>query len=187
MNSSYTTNGDKAHRDYDERIWDYRESYGVTEKGGAEVYKYYSTQRPVDIGTFPKTEGGPLEVVNFDGREPVRHERFRAWGYLTYAAPLTQKEMDNYELRTAYDNPDRRRMEAQAQVVGRWEKAHRVNDVRRLTWYYSDFGVFVPKEFVTPEQLTERHGQIVAAKIRSEDKRRAAPDNPGANPSFPDA
>lgn len=27
------------------------------------VYKYYSTQRPVDIGTFPKTENGPVDIV----------------------------------------------------------------------------------------------------------------------------
>lgn len=44
-------------------------------------------------------------------------------------------------------------MEEQAQFVGKWEQAHSVSDIRQLTWYYNDFGVFVAKEFVTPEQL----------------------------------
>lgn len=71
-----------------------------------EVYKYYSTQRPVDIGTFPKTENGPVEIVNFDKRENVENGRFQAWGYLLYHASLTDKQIENYELRSAPSNSD---------------------------------------------------------------------------------
>lgn len=134
-------------------------------------YKYYSTQRPVDIGTFPKTEHGPVEIVNFDKRESVEQGLFRAWGYLVYNEPLTQKQSDDYELRAALGNPDRKRLEEQAQVVGKWEQAHRVPDVRRLTWWYSDFGVFVKKDFVTPDQLAERFGQVMESKARAAQKR----------------
>lgn len=73
-------------------------------------YKYYSTQRPVDIGTFPKPpDNKPVEIVNYDcdARIPIQGENFRAWGELTYAKPLTDKQIDDYELRPSRLNPDR--------------------------------------------------------------------------------
>ena len=138
-------------------------------------YKYYSTQRPVDIATYPKTESGPVNFTNFDKRELCGNATFRAWGYLAYDAPLTQKQISDYELRAASGNPDRVRlspyqMEAQTQIVGKWEKAHRVPDVKRLTWWYSDFGVFVKKDWVKNEQVAERIGQITGAKSHTAEK-----------------
>lgn len=62
----------------------------------------------MDIGTFPKTENGPLYLVNFDKRDGVEQGRFLAWGYLVYDAPLTEKQMADYELRAAPGNPDRK-------------------------------------------------------------------------------
>ena len=60
----------------------------------------------------------------------------------------------DYELRPSRNNQDiRRQMDAQAQVVGKWEDAHRVPDQKRLTWFYPDFGSYVVKEYITPEQL----------------------------------
>lgn len=71
-------------------------------------YKYYSTQRPVDIGTFPKPPGNlPLEIVNYDERVWIEDESLRAWGELTYAKPLTQIQMDDYELKASRHNPVR--------------------------------------------------------------------------------
>ncbi|MCR1910869.1 hypothetical protein [Flavonifractor plautii] len=46
-------------------------------------------------------------------------------------------------------------MEKQAQVVGKWEDAHRVPDQKRLTWFYPDFGSYVVKEYISPERLAE--------------------------------
>jgi hypothetical protein len=72
----YTQNSDAAAKDFEARVTDYQNSYGVSEKAAhpvPEVYKYYSTQCPVDIGTFPKTENGPAEIVNFDQRESVEN------------------------------------------------------------------------------------------------------------------
>ena len=95
-------------------------------------------------------------------------------GAIIYAQPLTDREMRDYELRPARENLDiRRQMDAQAQVVGKWEDAHHVPEQRRLTWFYPDFGSFVAKEYVTPEQLAARaHGveRQAAAKARKEDK-----------------
>ena len=47
-----------AQRDFDRRVDDYQHLYHAavknTELGPDGVYRYYSTQRPVDIGTYPK-------------------------------------------------------------------------------------------------------------------------------------
>ena len=68
----------------------------------AGPFRYYSTQRPVDIGTFPKPpDNRVMEIVNFDKRIPVENEPFHAWGYVEYQKPLTEKQADDYELRPA--------------------------------------------------------------------------------------
>ena len=64
-------------------------------------YRYYSTQRPADIGTFPRFDNEPVSIENYDSRQPVEGGAFRAWAVLTYTKPLTQKQMDEYELRAA--------------------------------------------------------------------------------------
>ena len=66
------------------------------------MYRYYSTQRPVDIGTFPKPAGNaPVEIHNYDKRQPVEDGAMQAWGWLEYAKPLAEKEASDYELRPA--------------------------------------------------------------------------------------
>ena len=68
----------------------------------AGPFRYYSTQRSVDIGTFPKPpDNRVMEIVNFDKRIPVENEPFHAWGYVEYQKPLTEKQADDYELRPA--------------------------------------------------------------------------------------
>jgi len=89
--------------DYKNRINVYFDSHRVPEK---DAYRYYSTQRPVDIGTYPKTDGGPVRFENFDEREDVEQGQFKAWGYLVYDAPLTEKQIADFELRAAPGNSD---------------------------------------------------------------------------------
>ena len=96
------------------RVDDYQQLYHAavkhTELGPEGVYRYYSTQRPVDIGTYPKPpDNQPLSIVNYDDdrRRPVADGRLMAWGELTYAKPLTEKQMEDYELKPAPGNPDR--------------------------------------------------------------------------------
>lgn len=171
----YFNDGDKATMDFSTRAAGYQKDYGVSEKAvrpALNVYKYYSTQRPVDIGTFPKTENGPAEIVNFDQRESVENGKFLAWGYLLYHAPLTEKQMTDYELRAAPDNPDQFRLpteqlEQQAQVVGKWEQAKHIPDAKRLTWWYPDFGVFVKNELVSDVELSQRYEKVMEGKTRS--------------------
>ncbi len=66
-----------AERDYRRRADDYGYLYkavpGPRQKP-ARYCRYYSTQRPVDIGTYPKPDGNaPLVIVNYDcdRRRPV--------------------------------------------------------------------------------------------------------------------
>ena len=61
-------------------------------------------------------------------RQQVTGEAFQAWGAITYAHPLTEREMQDYELRPSRNNLDiRRQMDAQAQVVGRKNTSPRSN------------------------------------------------------------
>lgn len=53
----YHNEPDMAERDLHNRAEDYQRRYHVFEVEQApdkETYKYYSTQRPIDIGTYPK-------------------------------------------------------------------------------------------------------------------------------------
>lgn len=123
-----------------------------------ELYRYYSTQRPVDIGTYPKDPDNPLVgFLNYDERISVEHGTFRAWGEVVYRSPLTPDQIYQYELRPSRDNPDvRRTMTEQAQVVGAWEARNHVPENRRLTQYVYP-GKFIPGKRVTPEELSKRY------------------------------
>lgn len=155
----YGPDGDAAQKDFDKRVYEYQHDFPykaqVVQTEAPGLYKYYSTQRPVDIGTFPKLpHNAPDEIVNYDKRIPVENETRLAWGHLTYTKPLADKEMQDYELRPSRDNPDLRRiMEEQTQTVGQWEEARHIPDQKRLTWFYPDFGCYVLKEYVSPEKL----------------------------------
>jgi hypothetical protein len=124
-----------------------------------QFYCYYSTQRPIDIGTFPKPpDNQPTEICNFDERMPVEHGRCMAWGILTYAKPLTEKEINDYELRPSRYNPDMRRtMAEQASFVGPWEERNNIPAAKRLTRWDVGIDNFSPADGVTPEQLAEHY------------------------------
>lgn len=59
---------------------------------------YFSTQRPVGIGTYP---GKPAWFNNFDKRIDVPCIDWKAWGVLEYTKPLTDKEVKDYDLAPA--------------------------------------------------------------------------------------
>lgn len=93
-------------QDFSDRIKDYQRLYhvGIVQTEPPGLYKYYSTQRPVDIGTFPKPpRNAPDEIINYGQRVPVEGSAFLAWGHLTYTRPLTEKQVADYELRPAPD------------------------------------------------------------------------------------
>ena len=95
-------------QDFNRRLVEYQMQFKVrvVQVEAPGLYKYYSTQRPVDIGTFPKpAHNAPDEIVNYDQRVPVEGGAFLAWGHLTYTRPLSEQDMTNYELRPSKDNP----------------------------------------------------------------------------------
>ena len=102
----YRGDRSSAEADFSQRVKEYMHDFPYKAKivqiEAPGLYKYYSTQRPVDIGTFPKPrDNQPDEIVNFDRRVPVEGGAFLAWGYLTYTKPLTRREAADYELRPA--------------------------------------------------------------------------------------
>jgi len=134
-------------------------------------YRYYSTQRPVDIGTFPKTEAGPEHIENYDKRIPVENGRFEAWGHLDYFAPLTEKQAEDYELRAAFDNPDLyryspRQLDAQLQVVGKWEAERNIPEAKRLAKRQPDTGRFEMKNTSDRWPVNVRFRKIIAEQER---------------------
>lgn len=128
---------------------------------GLEGYKYYSTQRPIDIGTFPKpADNPPTAILNYDcdRRVPVEGGAFPAWGELIYDKPLTDGQRYDYELRPSRENPDvREKMYAQAQTVGAWELYRRIPEEKRVTVWDCASAVFFPLNCVTPERLNAQY------------------------------
>lgn len=53
-------------------------------------YRYFSTQRPVAPGTFPKKPG--CEISNYPQKIYIDGTGFSAWGHIDYDEPLTDAE-----------------------------------------------------------------------------------------------
>lgn len=62
----------------------------------AEEYKYYSTQRPISIGTYSRANN--ISILNYDEKKLVDEIGGEAWGELLYNTPLSKKQMEEYEL-----------------------------------------------------------------------------------------
>lgn len=52
--------------DYNRRVFSYEKQYGVSrmETSGPDFFKYYSTQRPVDIATYPRPRTTCLWLIS---------------------------------------------------------------------------------------------------------------------------
>lgn len=68
----------------------------MTEKG---CYRYYSTQRPLSLGTFPKPQGNKvLAIENFDERTYCEEIDREAWGYIEYELPVSEVLLKDFEM-----------------------------------------------------------------------------------------
>lgn len=64
--------------------------------------KYYSTQRPIGSGTYPKPQNNKvIEIKNFDKKEKIEKEDINAYGYIKYEKPLMPAAAKTYELTLA--------------------------------------------------------------------------------------
>lgn len=62
---------------------------------------YYSTQRPIGPGTYPKPQDNKvIEIKNFDKKEKI-NENISAYGYIKYEKPLMPAAAKTYELTLA--------------------------------------------------------------------------------------
>ena len=142
------------------------------------VFKYYSTQRPIDIGTYPNLPNDPqVEMTFFSGRQPVESGTVLAWGVLAYNAPLSPKQIEDYELRPARDNPDiKERMSVQAQAVGAWERRNHIPEEKRLTRWDPDSKTYEPLDSVRMEEL-QRQFEIALEfpTVPSRDRKKPSP------------
>ncbi len=59
--------------------------------------RYYSTQRPVMPGSFPK-KAAVEKIENFDTKTYCEEIGREAWGYIEYREALTKEEADAYDL-----------------------------------------------------------------------------------------
>ena len=67
-------------------------------QGGMKMI-YFSTERPVSIGTYPKPQDNHVDaIVNFDEAIFVAEIGRPAWGYIEYEHPLTAEQAAAYEL-----------------------------------------------------------------------------------------
>ena len=59
--------------------------------------KYFSTQRPIVPGSYPRKEQVNA-ICNFDQKTFCKEIGTEAWGYVEYSAALSKKEASEYEL-----------------------------------------------------------------------------------------
>ena len=67
--------------------------------------RYYSTQRPITPGSYPKSPfNDVLQVVNFEARTYCKEIEREAWGYIEYKYPLHPEDVaDDFGCRTYKD------------------------------------------------------------------------------------
>ncbi len=58
--------------------------------------RYYSTQRPISIGTYPNRN--VVSIHNFLARQWSDEINRYAWGWIDYSQPLPPIEAKSYEL-----------------------------------------------------------------------------------------
>jgi hypothetical protein len=67
-----------------------------------KTYRYYSLQRPVMLGSYPKT-ANVININNYDDRVLIDDIGRLAWGYIEYSEPLTKQACYDYELEPSRD------------------------------------------------------------------------------------
>lgn len=51
------------------------------------------------LGAFPnKKDNLPIEFIAFDEKRRIDEQKISAWGYVSYEKPLSQQEIEDYEL-----------------------------------------------------------------------------------------
>lgn len=68
--------------------------------------RYYSTQRPITPGSFPRVAFNAVkEIVNFERKTYCEEIGREAWGYIDYEKPLDRYDCNAYELTAVPTKP----------------------------------------------------------------------------------
>jgi hypothetical protein len=67
-----------------------------------KVYRYYSLERPVMPGSYPK-KSIVTNIYNYDNRTLIDDIGRLSWGYIEYSGPLTKQDCYEYELEPSRD------------------------------------------------------------------------------------
>ena len=76
---------------------------------------------------------------------------------------LVDKQGRQFETKEAHEQ-----FIQQADTVGRWEKAHHIPERKRLTWFHSDFGIHVPNDLVSRNEIAEKFNEITGRQMSPE-------------------
>ena len=63
--------------------------------------RYYSTQRPLGPGTYPRQDGTESATNFFGGKIFCEEIGREAWGFIEYLQPISPKVAKDYELTAA--------------------------------------------------------------------------------------
>ena len=122
-----------------------------------ECYGYHSVRRPISVGTFPINSTGPTEIIPYDIRKWESDDHTMSWGKLYYEFPLSETEIEEYELSPCWKNPDLYRVIAEVlKAVGEMETNYELYDNDRLTYWDTIQERYEVKEDVTWNMLLER-------------------------------
>ena len=126
--------------------------------------KYFSTQRPLVPGAFPKSMINPvMNVVNFDQKTFCEEIGRDAWGYVEYARALDPDVAKDYEL-----TPMPTKMKRLHFVgVDSWDREV-YEDENGKIWKYSEYG----------EMPRERHDTLYTSTGNDFDGEPCWPMNP---------
>lgn len=121
------------------------------------MYIYFTLRRPASPGVIPNHADNPIvDIEDFDGKKWVESSTILAWSKVSYNKALTANDVLSYELAPSRHNKDIRvEMKLYVEEIGRWEQDV-LAEKDRLTWFYNDFGSFVPSDFCTLDQLKAR-------------------------------
>lgn len=82
--------------------YSYEELKGAMQEFKKDKFRYFSTERPVSIGTYPID--GMISFVNYNERTYAEEIGREAWGELYYNRELSEKETRDYELMPDFTN-----------------------------------------------------------------------------------
>lgn len=126
-----------------------------------QSYKYYSTQRPISIGTYPTKNN--LDIKNYDTKTYINEINREAWGELTYSEPLTDNQLKEYEL--VADPNIKLRLEQRVSGDDLLNAQDLIDEVKRVGGIVDDYGN-VTVYHRTDEKNAERikNAKIMVAK-----------------------